>query len=344
MKKIRRFAAFTLLACSALAMLCGCEKGKDSQTQNDTDAAQTSSEEKDYGTIGSMDGVQYDEKYGNLISPYTRCQISLEEEAESFAYLDKDGELSYSSSQQITTSFAENEAQVVQAWEGGASLTTRFSACEDGSMDIVQSMEVTDGGISGVRFRVTVPMKYNIIIPAWDGICLNAEHPEIFDKRTVLTYPREWQAQMLLIQGTNGGILIQARDDGTQFKDLNITNDGENFYLEIGTVPQAPFTEYTSFETVTWSVIPYEGTWMDGALLYKQYADETFRLTEINASQPEWAEDTDSMSRLFSSSGHLIAAFTVRYLGRASICSPREPWPAMHSSIIAAPMAPSRQY
>ncbi len=292
---IRRFAVFSLLWCAAMLLFCGCAdtgaQGVGTGGQSPQEDSKTGSRDKEYGMIGTMDGIQFDEKYGNLISPYTRCQISLEEGAETFTYLDKDGTPYSSSFEQLTASFDTESAEVVQKWDADTALTTQFHACTDGSMDIVQRMEAADGGVSGVRFRITVPMKYRVIIPAWDGICLDAEHPEIFDKRTVLTYPREWQAQMLLIQGTNGGMLIQARDDGTQFKDLNITNDGENFLLDIGTVPQAPFTEYRSFETVTWSMIPYEGTWMEGSLLYKKYVDETFRLTEINASQPEWAEE-----------------------------------------------------
>lgn len=301
--KLKNILALLLAVCLLLCLFVGCDRqdGTDTDTQT-TDAK----EKKDYGSIGSMNGVQYDEKYGNLISPYTRCQISLEEGAESFAYLNKDGEAVYTEASKVETAFSDNAATAVQTFDNGAQLSTGFTAQADGSLDIVQHVSVNDGGISGVRFRMTVPMKYNIIIPAWNGICLSAEHPEIYDKRSTISYPREWQAQMLLIQGSNGGILVQARDDGSQFKALNISNDGENFYLEFCTVPQAPFTDYTAFDTVTWSVIPYEGSWNEGALLYKSYMEETFKLSELNASEPEWAseiqlvwmDDLDSKNKL----------------------------------------------
>lgn len=289
--KRKRLIALVLALCTLLCLLAGCNKTGGKDNGGEEAPTEAKNEKKDYGSIGSMNGVQYDEKYGNLISPYTRCQISLETEAQTFAYRDGAGETLYTEAEKVETSFSDTQGTAAQSFDNGARLETDFLAQGDGSLDIAQHITVTDGGISEVRFKLTVPMKYDVIIPAWDGICLNAEHPDIYDKRSTISYPREWQAQMLLIQGTNGGILVQARDDGTQFKALNIGNDGENFELELCTVPQAPFTDYTSFDTVIWSVIPYEGTWMDGALLYKQYMEETFKLSELNESEPDWAKD-----------------------------------------------------
>ncbi len=285
--KERRFARIVLFLL-LFAGMAGCNRNVD---PSETAGQPTRPEKSEYGTIGTMKGIQYDEKYGNLISPYTRCQISLENGAESFSYIDAKAQTQRTNAASVETVFTNTEGTATYAWDNGSKITTRFAANEDGSLDITQNIQVAENGISGVGFRLTVPMKYSVILPAWDGVCLNEAHPELYDKRTYLSYPREWQAQMLLIQGANGGILVQARDDGTQFKALNVTNDGENFYLDILTIPQAPFTDYTAFDTVTWSVIPYKGTWMDGAMLYKQYMEETFQLSQINASEPEWASD-----------------------------------------------------
>lgn len=287
----KRLTALLLALCLLLGLFAACGKS-DGDTEDSTQpSTQPTEEKKDYGEIGEMDGVQYDEKYGDLITPYARLAISLQEESESFSYSDGSDKTFQSSPSQITTDFSDTKAKVTQNWDGNTELTTTFTAQADGSMDIVQSMYAKEGGISDVSFRITVPMKYSVIIPAWDGICLNEEHPEIYDKRTYLAYPREWQAQMFLIQGTNGGVLVHARDAGTQFKGLNITNDGENFYLDVHTIPQAPFTDYSNFETVTWSVIPYKGDWIDGTLLYKAYSNETFRLDEAAVTQPDWVDD-----------------------------------------------------
>lgn len=292
-----------LLALCVTAGGCG-----DNAPESFSDAAEASGNmtqdagEKEYGSIGSVDGIQYDEKYGNLISPYTRCSIA--PESASYLWLDDTGDqvkddMSYSSV------FGGAEACATIEGKTGK-LDTFYTALDDGSMELRQSLKIAEGGVSGVSWIISVPMRYSVIIPAWDGICLDEEHPEIYDKRTYLSYPREWQAQMLLIQGERGGILIRAEDDGTQFKGLNITNDGENFFLEIRTVPQAPFTDYTGFETVAWKIIPYKGTWQSGADIYRQYMDEAFDLSGINEREPGWAsgiqlvwmDDLDSRDKL----------------------------------------------
>lgn len=273
-----------------LALLCGCKSSTEGPDDPGAEPQQTEATRRDYGNIGTMDGIQYDEKHGNLISPYTRCQISLEGEDQSFGYYDGEGKCVRADAEQLTTVFGESDAAVTADLDEG-SIETAFRSLPDGSLEISQKLHVPDGGISGVEFVVKVPIQYSLIIPAWDGICLNEKHPEIYDKRTYLPYPREWQAQMLLVQGQNGGVLIQAKDDGTQFKGLEIRNDGEYFYLGLRSVPQAPFTDYEDFSTVSWSVTPYEGGWQNGANLYKDYMNEAFRLDELNERQPDWAKE-----------------------------------------------------
>ena len=56
-------------------------------------------------------------------------------------------------------------------------------------------------------------------------------------------------------------------------------------------IPQAPFTNYKEFETVQWKMTPYKGEWMNGALLYRDYANETFKLSEIKkAYEASWVD------------------------------------------------------
>lgn len=152
-------------------------------------------------------------------------------------------------------------------------------------------MKTASGGISGVGWTLKVPMTYQVIIPAWNGIALDRDHPDIYGGWTYLAYPRMWQAQMFLIQGDEGGLLVYADDDGTQFKGLGISNDGTDFRLEISTIPQAPFTEYREFETVTWRICAYKGSWTDGADLYRAFMERTFHLRTINSREPVWAKD-----------------------------------------------------
>ncbi len=181
------------------------------------------------------------------------------------------------------------KGRVQQLWNTGESLLTEMRVDENGRMLLKQKAEASNGGISSVSFTLQVPIDYEVIIPAWNGIRLTRGNAAPFMSR--LAYPNNWQAQMLLIQTPAGGLLIHAEDSGTQFKALTVQSDEHYFYLKIETIPQAPFTAYQQFETVEWAFVPYEGAWQRGADLYKAYMNETFGLEEIIAAKPEWAKD-----------------------------------------------------
>lgn len=186
--------------------------------------------------------------------------------------------------------FSDN-GKVQQLWNSGDSLLTEMRVDEKGHMYLKQTAETTGEGISSVSFTLQVPIEYEVIIPAWNGICLTEGNSSPF--MTSLAYPNNWQAQMLLIQTTKGGLLVHAVDDGSQFKGLHIAQDESYFYLTIETIPQAPFTQYERFETCEWAFIPYEGSWQRGADIYKAFMNEAFGLEDIIAAKPEWAKDIE---------------------------------------------------
>lgn len=96
---------------------------------------------------------------------------------------------------------------------------------------------------------------------------------------------------MFLIQGKTGGLLIHADDNGTQFKALTVKHSNGSFKITIETIPQAPFDSRSTFESVHWNAVCYQGNWEQGALIYKEYVDKTFNLSVIDALKPSWAND-----------------------------------------------------
>lgn len=219
--------------------------------------------------------------YGRISMPVTgdRDLVGLQN-AQKKSVWNKDGSES--------STFQENTADIRHQWESGEAVDTKVTATDDGCLTVKQTAH-SENGVSSVSFSITVPNRYDLILPIWGGVRLTAEQPDIDLKFTRLTYPDIWQAQMFLIQGTNGGLLVYAQDDASQFKALNVHNDDENFYLTIETIPQAPFDQYKEFETVEWKMVPYKGDWQEGAALYREYADKLFDLPAIQAKKPEWA-------------------------------------------------------
>lgn len=236
--------------------------------------------------IGDTSGLCYAED-GSLVYPYGRLELPSAGDRSYMGIKDAKQAENWNATAKLSTSFSDSTAVLSDTWDNGSKLDTTIAANADGSMTVRQKAN-SESGISGLFFSLNVPNKYDVIIPAWGGIRLTAEQPDIMNKMTRLRYPDEWQAQMFLIQGTNGGLLVYAKDDGTQFKALNVTNDENNFYLTLETIPQAPFDQYDEFQTVEWQMIPYKGDWMTGAMLYKDFADKTFKLPEIQEKKAEW--------------------------------------------------------
>src|SRR5690606_27196974 len=137
---------------------------------------------------------------------------------------------------QMDHRFSEDKLEVVQSWQNGARLET-IAQVTDNRLDVVQNAK-NHQGISSVSFQLVVSDDYEILIPVWGGIRLSKHMPDIHLGFQRLSYPNLWQAQMFLIQGKTGGLLIHADDNGTQFKALTVKHSNGSFKITIETIPQ----------------------------------------------------------------------------------------------------------
>ncbi len=238
-------------------------------------------------TIGNTEGVAYSSD-GMLVYPYGRISMPVGGERNQIGFQNATQDAFWNQTGEVTGEFDETEALIKHIWDDD-SVDTAVTANEDGTLTVTQTAR-SASGVSAVSFGLNVPIRYDIILPIWGGVRLTEEKPDIDLKFTRLTYPDLWQAQMFLIQGTNGGLLVYAEDNATQFKALNVFNDDANFYLTVETIPQAPFDQYNEFTTVSWHMVPYKGDWNAGAMMYKEFAKEVFELDAIQDNKPEWAE------------------------------------------------------
>ncbi len=144
------------------------------------------------------------------------------------------------------------------------------------------------GGISALVFSLEVPDDADLYLPAWGGIRLSRNCPDIHMGFTRLPYPEMWQAQMLLIQSSNRGLLLHADDDGCFFKALSVTHADGVFCLTLETIPQAPFSRHKKLQGPAWLFKPYEGGWEQGTRLYGQFMDARLRPGSHDAPRPAW--------------------------------------------------------
>lgn len=183
----------------------------------------------------------------------------------------------------------ETNRNVIRQKTAAGQIDTVLSKNSDGSASITQKANSLQG-ISSIFYTLAVSMDYDIIAPVWGGVRLTRENPDFYyGKNYRFNYPNDWQAQMLLIQGKEGGLLVCSNDNASQFKSLTITHDSNNFYITIETVPQAPFDKYSSFQTKEWKIIPYKSEWTEGAKIYKSQTTETFNISNLYNQKAKWA-------------------------------------------------------
>lgn len=159
----------------------------------------------------------------------------------------------------------------------------------DSEITLGQSVNVSAGGISGTSFTLKLDDSYNVIVPTSNGVRLTKSNPTAYG--TKWEYQYGLQMQMIILEGKNGGVVIYADDDFTQYKNIEVKLSTGYFMITIETVPQAPFTNYKEFETVNWKIIPYEGNWASGSAIYRDFAYEKFCGEEAATLRPDWVDD-----------------------------------------------------
>ena len=178
----------------------------------------------------------------------------------------------------------------------GTKLETTVSVT-DTETTVSQSISVKNGGIAGVGFGLIIPDTYNVIIPAWNGVRLSADNDKFWTGWTNrVVYGQDLQMQMFIIEGENGGALVYCADNMTAFKALEAIHSKTYFCVNAETIPQAPYTAYTSYETPEWKIIPYTGSWQNAVSIYREFAEKAFGLAEADSLRPDW---TDAISLVY---------------------------------------------
>lgn len=127
-----------------------------------------------------------------------------------------------------------------------------------------------------------------VIVPGRSGLRLGPGAP---DGEYRFTWPMGWEAQFVLLQGRRGGFLVMSDDTTMQFKELVVRRRGGRMTLTFETQAPAPFANVREVKSVTWRLRPYRGSWLEGARLYREWAEKAFDITAARATQPKWARD-----------------------------------------------------
>jgi hypothetical protein len=174
----------------------------------------------------------------------------------------------------------------------GNLLQTRLRAQPEGDVLVTQKADCTLPGLIGLQWGLVIPDSCELLVPGYSGLRLSADsdfQPMQFN------YPMEWEAQFVLIQGKRGGFLIYAEDNAERFKRLFVQHRSRQFWVGFETWCTAPFDKIQQAESVRWRIRAYSGSWLHGAAMYRQWAEETFGLAALRRTQPGWVDDIQTV-------------------------------------------------
>ena len=126
-------------------------------------------------------------------------------------------------------------------------------------------------------------------------LILPAEGGQIIDTVSSITsksfgYPGEWEVQLAIIQGKQGGFFVRGADETFQFKALHYEKDIDGFALGFETQNQAPFDALMSAQSITWRLNTYAGNWHVPARQYRDWMEQTFKPWRLS-DMPTWVEE-----------------------------------------------------
>jgi len=167
-------------------------------------------------------------------------------------------------------------------------LATEWAPTEEGDLRITQQARSAIPGLFGVQWGWVVPDTCEVLVPGNSGQRFAADTPL---GRREFEYPISWEAQFVLVQGKQGGVLVFAEDNAQHFKTLSVEHVPGAFRLGFEGRCTAPFEPITEASSPAWRVHPYAGKWLVGAGFYRDWAERTFHLTKLAEQQPAWVKD-----------------------------------------------------
>jgi len=126
-------------------------------------------------------------------------------------------------------------------------------------------------------------------------LILPVEGGQVIDSTTPVTarsfnYPGNWEVQLAIVQGEQGGFSVRGADETFQFKVLHYERYiDSSFALGFETQNQAPFDALTTAKSIMWRLNTYTGDWRVPARQYREWMEQTFQPWRLD-EMPAWVE------------------------------------------------------
>lgn len=175
----------------------------------------------------------------------------------------------------------------------GAQAEATYRTSAEGELIVAQKASSPEPGVWGLSWAIgRIPLDYAIVVPGRSGIRLSSDSP---GRRHQFDYPIGWEAQLVVVEGPEGGFFVWAEDDRGRFKRLVVDRNADGWQLTLTTINHAPFDELTACESVPWRLGVYQGDWRVPARRYRQWMEEHFQPVPIERQKPGWVKDIRAM-------------------------------------------------
>ena len=102
-------------------------------------------------------------------------------------------------------------------------------------------------------------------------------------------YPTEWEAQLAILQGEDGGFFVRSTDTTFRFKGIGYRRTAEHFGISFQTDNFAPFRGKHEITSVEWRLNAYRGDWQVPAKIYRDWMENAFQPKQL----PAWVKDLE---------------------------------------------------
>ena len=163
-------------------------------------------------------------------------------------------------------------------------------AIDPGTQDLVihQSGTLESGGLVSVMWGCGYlnSQQVDVILPANGGQIIDALTE--FSERD-FRYLKEWEAQLAILQGEDGGFFVRSTDTTYRFKEVRYMRNAEHFGISFRTDNFAPFHDKNEIPWITWRLNAYRGDWQVPALYYRNWMENAFQPKQA----PAWVKDIE---------------------------------------------------
>lgn len=144
-------------------------------------------------------------------------------------------------------------------------------------------------GVCACRWNVSgVLNDLELVAPFFQGVKLSLGDSLL--QNTHWSWPHEWEAGLLILQGRTGGFWIHTEDTQYRYKSVQLGKNGAGA-IGLESWAYGPVDNNLSAGGLSWKINVYTGDWQVPAATYRQWWWEAYGLQKVAETRAPWTKD-----------------------------------------------------